>query len=107
MKLVRLPLFVLLSAVLAAGCATAQSVPQGPEVLSYADCLTVPHKMLKTYPAQCVTADGKVFVEPRPQSAEKLCQNRCGDGNCDEIVCMGSNCPCAETADSCPADCKK
>jgi hypothetical protein len=107
MKSVRLLFCMLLSAVFAIGCATAQSAPQGPEVLTFADCLTVPHKLLKTYPAQCITADGKVFVDPRGKASDKLCQNRCGDGNCDEVVCMGSHCPCAETADSCPADCKK
>lgn len=36
----------------------------------------------------------------------RLCENRCGDGVCDEIVCMGEGCPCPETRASCPADCK-
>jgi hypothetical protein len=33
------------------------------------------------------------------------CVNSCGNGICDAIVCQGPNCPCAETAQSCPADC--
>jgi hypothetical protein len=34
-----------------------------------------------------------------------ICENTCGNGTCEEIVCQGSGCPCAETADSCPQDC--
>lgn len=33
------------------------------------------------------------------------CQNLCGDGVCQEIVCLSIGCPCAETAESCPQDC--
>jgi len=33
------------------------------------------------------------------------CKNVCGNGQCDEIVCMAIGCPCAETAASCPQDC--
>jgi hypothetical protein len=36
----------------------------------------------------------------------ELCEDKCGDGVCQEIVCLGSSCPCAETASSCPLDCK-
>lgn len=34
-----------------------------------------------------------------------VCVDSCGDGVCQEIVCLGTNCPCAETGESCPADC--
>ncbi len=34
------------------------------------------------------------------------CKNLCGDGICQEIVCMAIGCPCAETLSSCPQDCK-
>lgn len=33
------------------------------------------------------------------------CVNKCGNGVCDENVCTGTNCPCAETSDDCPQDC--
>ncbi len=36
---------------------------------------------------------------------ESICQDMCGDGVCQAIVCLGSGCPCAETADNCPEDC--
>jgi hypothetical protein len=35
----------------------------------------------------------------------KICVDRCGDGICQEVVCLGSGCPCAETVASCPQDC--
>ncbi|MBU1177249.1 MAG: hypothetical protein V1901_00680 [Patescibacteria group bacterium] len=36
-----------------------------------------------------------------------VCINQCGDGQCGEIVCQAIGCPCAETIESCPEDCKK
>lgn len=33
------------------------------------------------------------------------CIDRCGDGTCQEVVCMGSRCPCAETQATCSVDC--
>ena len=35
-----------------------------------------------------------------------ICQDQCGDGVCQEIVCLGTGCPCVETAGSCLQDCK-
>ncbi len=34
------------------------------------------------------------------------CKDLCGDGICQEIVCLAIGCPCAETKGSCPQDCK-
>lgn len=34
------------------------------------------------------------------------CSDTCGNGSCEEIVCLASGCPCAETPASCPGDCK-
>ena len=34
------------------------------------------------------------------------CKNLCGNGVCEEIVCMAIGCPCAETPATCPQDCK-
>lgn len=35
----------------------------------------------------------------------QACANKCGDGVCNEFVCVGSECPCVETAVTCPKDC--
>ncbi|MDW8076179.1 MAG: hypothetical protein RMJ14_00865 [Nitrososphaerota archaeon] len=45
---------------------------------------------------------GDVFI-----GNEKVCKDMCGDGVCQEIVCMAVGCPCPETPDTCPIDCKK
>jgi hypothetical protein len=37
---------------------------------------------------------------------EKTCQDKCGDGVCDEVVCLAIGCPCAETKEDCPEDCE-
>lgn len=34
------------------------------------------------------------------------CENLCGDGTCQEIVCMAIGCPCPETPTTCSEDCK-
>jgi len=47
--------------------------------------------------------------EGKTKISEKLglCKNLCGDGICQEVVCMATGCPCAETPKTCPQDCKK
>lgn len=45
---------------------------------------------------------------PCPKEIENsICKNLCGNGTCQERVCMGTGCACAETAASCPQDCAK
>lgn len=36
-----------------------------------------------------------------------ICVDSCGNGKCEEVVCMGTGCPCAETPSKCPEDCAK
>lgn len=43
--------------------------------------------------------------EAQTDSIVEICIDQCGDGVCNEIVCLGTNCPCAETSTSCPSDC--
>jgi ubiquitin-protein ligase len=44
-------------------------------------------------------------VERNGNNDADICVDMCGDGVCQEIVCMGEGCPCPETAQNCPADC--
>jgi hypothetical protein len=41
-----------------------------------------------------------------PIPPEPVCKDLCGDGICQEVVCLAIGCPCAETPQSCPQDCK-
>jgi len=34
-----------------------------------------------------------------------ICVDRCGDGICQEIVCLATGCPCSENPQTCPQDC--
>ncbi len=34
------------------------------------------------------------------------CKNECGNGTCQEMVCQAVGCPCSESKQSCPQDCK-
>jgi putative hemolysin len=59
----------------------------------------------------CLFEDGSeceewAFFRNECKKGEKLCQDLCGDGICDEIVCLAIGCPCAETKETCPKDCK-
>ncbi len=43
-----------------------------------------------------------------PCPGEKdICEDRCGDEICQEVVCMAIGCPCPETPEACPEDCKQ
>lgn len=35
-----------------------------------------------------------------------VCVDNCGDGVCQEMVCQGTGCPCAESRVNCPEDCE-
>ena len=53
------------------------------------------------YEARCT--QGKCQKIP---TAPPSCQNLCEDGECQETVCQGSTCPCAENTQNCPEDCE-
>jgi hypothetical protein len=76
---------------------------------SFKECVAAGGKILKSYPAQCVTPDGDRFIDDAQVlkgRAERACEDLCGDGRCEEIVCMAVGCPCAESPSTCPSDCK-
>jgi hypothetical protein len=53
--------------------------------------------------SEITKADKRIVSENGP---ERLCIDKCGDGVCDEMVCMGEGCPCVETIQNCPEDCR-
>ena len=79
-------------------------VPRRNVVRSFEECVAESGKILKMYPPKCVTQDGHVFVET-PKEQKSACENKCGDGECQEMVCMAVGCPCAENQTNCPKDC--
>jgi hypothetical protein len=103
----------------------------GSEISSFEGCVAAGNAILRTLPARCMTADGKTFVEGGTgfqvnrnigrieggviedlglegagAVGDSSCRNLCGDGECQEIVCMAVGCPCPESAATCPKDCK-
>lgn len=52
--------------------------------------------------SEITRSDRRIQYEDGP---DKLCIDKCGDGVCDEMVCMGVGCPCAETVNTCDEDC--
>jgi putative hemolysin len=58
----------------------------------------------------CVFKDGTEcdeweFYYGKCKKGERFCNDLCGDGICQEIVCMAIGCPCPETKESCSIDC--
>ncbi len=49
---------------------------------------------------------GTAMAIPRDNATLETCRDMCGDGICQEIVCTAIGCPCPETAETCPEDCR-
>lgn len=76
-------------------------------IKNFSECVAAGNPVFKTFPARCKTKDGLIFEDgDKPAGAKVLCVDNCGNGQCEEIVCMAQGCPCPETAASCPKDCK-
>ncbi len=80
-------------------------------VTNFEECLAVGYEKMepdcvgcKNY---CETADGTRFEEETKDNPDSICEDLCGDGICQEMVCLGQGCPCAESITSCPQDCSK
>jgi hypothetical protein len=92
---------LLVASLFICSCAFAEAKT---EPTNFEECLKGPHMLTKSQPPKCVTHSGKMFENSlEAKSAE--CVDRCGDDACDETVCMGTGCPCAESHASCPKDC--
>lgn len=90
---------------LGALCATACAAQGNGEIKSFKECVAAGNPVLKTFPGRCVTKSGQVFIDDSIKAPQALCVDNCGNGQCEEIVCMGEGCPCPETHESCPKDC--
>lgn len=81
---------------------------EAKEINNYNDCIAAGNPILRSYPPKCI-ANGQTYVKKVKKvnaHPQRLCIDRCGDNTCQEIVCMGSGCPCSENVNKCPQDCK-
>lgn len=46
------------------------------------------------------------YATLRPPKNFGQCVSHCGNGICEEIVCLAAGCPCIETQAICPQDCR-
>jgi len=53
-----------------------------------------------------IVIGGVWWCSQTPTEGEKICQDRCGNEICEEVVCLAVGCPCPETKESCPQDCE-
>jgi hypothetical protein len=79
-------------------------------ITNFEECAAAGYPVMESYPRQC-RANGQIFVEEISNTnnvqppGEAACKDLCGDGVCQEIVCLAIGCPCSETPESCPQDC--
>lgn len=72
--------------------------------------IEIPIEAIKTRMEEIPTQATKP-IEIDIRKAEEIkslppgCKNLCGDGICQEMVCLAIGCPCPETRESCPQDC--
>lgn len=92
-------LFIVVVVIAGAWFFWPKSAPE--KIDNFEECLQAGYPVLESYPRQCRTSAGQMFVEE-----VETCQNLCNDGICQEIVCLAIGCPCPETKESCPADCQ-
>jgi hypothetical protein len=98
---------ILLAIVLITSCGLAQAdVGENATSLprSFQECVERGGRLQESFPATCISQEGMRFTQSKPERS-KACVDRCGDGQCQEMVCMAIGCPCAETHQSCPKDC--
>ena len=89
------------------------------KINSFRDCALAGYPIEESFPRKCVIPQGKTFTDftpgtngdfaspsPKINLNNSTCINKCGDQVCQIVVCQGSNCPCAETGNSCPQDCR-
>lgn len=88
-------------------CRAEQRTIQVVKVVdSFESCVAAGGQVQLDRGERCTTETGQVFEKPA-KTVRTACMDLCGDGKCQEIVCMAIGCPCAESARTCPVDCKK
>lgn len=77
-----------------------------PKINSFEECTEAGYEAMypdcETCLPYCETDNGRRFEKKE----SVVCVDNCGNGICEEMVCMGEGCPCAETPESCPKDCR-
>ncbi len=60
------------------------------------------------YPNDCSAAANGISVDYRGECRPvACCFDACGNGSCDQLMCIACGCPCYETPETCPQDCPK
>ena len=67
----------------------------GPEILEFCEGSMV----------EWIESGQKPAVIEGPRESGR-CVDRCGDRICQGVVCMADGCPCSESPESCPEDCR-
>lgn len=105
--------------VLLALCSCSSAVTHADTITDFESCVAAGNKVLRSYPAKCAAPGIGTFTQVIEESDEAVvpkiseplridsgCKDTCGDGECAEMVCQAIGCPCAESAETCPQDCK-
>jgi hypothetical protein len=67
-----------------------------------------PQQVLVAVPATSISETDnavEIQIDDAYRVFNENCENSCGDGTCQQVVCTAIGCPCAETPVNCPQDC--
>lgn len=53
----------------------------------------------------CSLSPATISLPAEAPTVSEVCKDNCGNGVCEEIVCLALGCPCPESSSSCPQDC--
>ncbi len=95
--------FITLLFIILISCTQQIEINDKQIITNFEECVKAGNPVMESYPRQCRLSDGTNFVEELDKSV--TCENLCGDGICQEMVCMSIGCPCAENKENCPEDC--
>ena len=113
-RIILVVLFIFFLVMIILGFVFWQNSQKIASISSFEECANAGYPIMESYPEQCTTPDGRSFTQelpvreipPTENTPDPLCEDRCGDGECQEIVCLGSGCACAESSETCPQDCQ-
>jgi signal peptidase len=88
-------------------CNTTQNCTEDWSCTEWSECINGTQTRNCTDLNDCNTTLNKPleFRECNSTEGNFTCEDLCGDGICQEVVCLGEGCPCQENRESCPIDC--
>ncbi len=105
--------FLLMVSLLSLACSAEEHKNGAPKrPTTFEECVAAGFPVTRSIPPSCLGGQeiftqkvDSVKLPDVPTVRQAICKDQCGNGSCEEIVCMAEGCPCPETSENCPQDC--